>query len=57
VDRELLPKLQDLETVNCDAPVVPDGGETTCVATLEGGETRAFVLRRNGGDHRLFPAE
>ena len=49
--------LDILDTVTCDAWVVPDGEETTCLATLEGGETRAFVLRRDGGDHRLFPAE
>lgn len=57
MERALRPKLGNLETVRCDAGVVPDGGETTCLATLEGGETREFVLRRDGGDHRLFPAE
>jgi len=57
MERALRPKLENLETVTCDASVVPDGGETTCVAIQEGGETRAFVLRRDGGDHRLFPAQ
>ena len=42
--------------VDCAVRVIPDGGQTSCVATLQGGRSSEFIVRRRGGDHRLYPA-
>jgi hypothetical protein len=57
IERALRPQLSDLASVSCEQRVVPDGGQAGCVATLSSGEKSEFIVRRQGGDHRLFPAE
>lgn len=43
--------------VDCPVRTAPDGGRVDCVATLEDDSERAIAIVRQGGDHRLLPAE
>ena len=53
VRRALAKQLPDLVTVECAAPMVPDGGETDCMATGRQGERLDLVVSRSGGEHRM----
>ena len=57
IERALRQQLGDLASVSCDARVAPDGAQASCVATLSSGESSEYIVRRQGGDHRLFPAD
>lgn len=51
--RGLEEQLGGVATVECRDAVVPDGGETTCVATSFADERLEVLLSRAGGEHRL----
>ena len=53
VRRALAKQLPDVVTVECAAPVVPDGGEIGCTAIGRQGEPLDLVVSRSGGEHRM----
>jgi len=57
LERALRGKLEGLGSVRCESKTVPDGGQTTCTASLESGDTRRFTVLRQGGDHRVVAAD
>jgi len=53
VRRALEKQFPGLERVECDAAVVPDGGETACTAIGENDARLDLVVSRSGGEHRM----
>lgn len=49
-------QLDDVTGVECEAPVVPDGGEVRCVVRRSGASAMEVVLSRRGAEHRLRSA-
>ncbi len=53
VRRAVADRLPAPVSVECDAAVVPDGGETGCTAVGGDGSRLQLVVSRSGGDHRM----
>ena len=43
----------DVTSLECEAPVVPDGGEIRCLVQREGAPTIPLLLSRRGAEHRI----
>jgi hypothetical protein len=56
VERALAEKLPGIVSVECASRTAPDGGETPCTVTAGDGSTLELVVRRKGGEHRMFRA-